>query len=103
MALNGLHVAAGYAGSYRRDKSQPILGKIIWSEAPASGAATTNVAPAFSDVFGQPVFRFRSSADVYVSIGPAPNPAASPRILVPAGTDYDVFAEPGDKVAWSAA
>jgi hypothetical protein len=103
MALTGLHVLSGYAGSIRREKSQPILGKIIWSEAPASGVATTNVAPALSDVLGQPVFRFRSAVDAYVSIGPTPNPAANPRILVPANTDYDVFADPGDKVAWSAA
>ncbi|WP_413709833.1 hypothetical protein [Rhizobium sp. Rhizsp82] len=103
MAFSGFRVVCGYAGSYRRDKSQAILGKIIWAETPATGVATTNGAPADSDAYGQPFFRLRSSVDAYVSIGTAPNANAEPRILVPANTDYDVFAGGGEKVQWVAA
>src|SRR6478736_2177079 len=99
MAFSGLHVVAAYAGSFvHRDKSQPVLGKIAWSEAPASGVTTTNAAPANSDPNGQPLFRIRASADSYVSIGKTPNATSGTKFLVPAGEDVDVFVEPGDKL-----
>ena len=103
MAFTGVHIVAGYAGSFRRDKSQPILGKIIWSEAPATGVTTTNEVPALHDVLGQPVLRLRSAADAYFAIGKTPNASTGPRVFVPANTDYDVFADSGDKVQWAAA
>lgn len=103
MAFSGLHIVCGYAGSYRRDKSQAILGKRVWSEAPASGVTTTNAAPADTDNGGQPIMRIRASADSWVSIGAAPNASTSVRFLVPANTDYDVFVEFGEKVQWVAA
>ncbi|WP_337267111.1 hypothetical protein [Oryzifoliimicrobium ureilyticus] len=103
MAFSGLNVVCAFAGSYRREKTQAIIGKLNWSEAPASGAATTNAAPPVNDVLGQAIFRIRTSADAYVSIGQTPNAANSPRLLVPANTDYDVFVDGGDKLAWVAA
>jgi len=103
MPLSGAHVIAGYAGSSQPDKNQAILGKIAWSESPATGVATTNTAPAVGDALGQPIFRLRSSVDAYFAVGKTPNPAASPRVFVPANTDYDVFADTGDRAAWVAA
>lgn len=100
MPLSGAHIVAGYPGSSQPDKSQPILGKIAWSESPASGVATTNSAPAVGDALGQPIFRLRSSVDAFFAIGKTPNPSASPRIFVPANTDYDIFTDTGDKAAW---
>lgn len=102
MALSGVHIVAGYAGSFRREKSQAILGKVAWSESPGTGVSTTGVAPAVHDTLGQPIFRLRSSVDAYFAIGPAPNAATGPRVFVPANTDYDVFADAGDKVQWVA-
>jgi len=104
MAFSGVHVVCGYAGSlFARDKSQAILGKIAWSEAPASGVASTNAAPAENAGSGQAMFRIRAAADSWVSVGPAPNATSGTRFLVPASTDYDVYAEPNDKFQWIAA
>lgn len=103
MAFSGLHVVCAYAGSYRRDKSQAILGKRIWSESPATGATSVSAAPADTDNGGQPIMRLRASAESWVSIGPAPNASTGVRFLVPANTDYDVFVEFGDKVQWISA
>lgn len=104
MAFTGLHVVCAYAGSKsNRDKSQAILGDILWTEAPASGSASTNIAPSPSDVMGDPMFRIAAASDSWVSIGTSPNPATNPRFLVRSGTDYDVFVDAGDKIAWIAA
>lgn len=104
MAFAGLHVVCGYAGSlFARDKSQAILGKIAWTEAPASGVTSTNVAPQENSGSGQALFRIRAAADSWVSVGPAPDATNGKRFLVPAATDYDVYAEPNDKFQWIAA
>ncbi|MDK4727485.1 hypothetical protein [Rhizobium phaseoli] len=104
MAFSGLHVVCGYPGSlFARDKSQAILGKIAWSEAPATAVTSTNSAPGESAGSGQAIFRIRAAADSWVSIGSAPNATSGNRFLVPAATDYDVYAEPGDKFQWIAA
>ncbi|MDK4730336.1 hypothetical protein [Rhizobium phaseoli] len=104
MALTGLHVVCGYAGSQsQRWASQALLGKIAWSEAPATGVTSTNVAPASSDVAGDPIFRVNAAADSWVSIGKTPDATAGKRFLVRSGGDYDVYAEPGDKFQWIAA
>ncbi|MGO8211818.1 hypothetical protein ACC782_33600 [Rhizobium ruizarguesonis] len=104
MAFAGLHVVCGFAGSlFARDKSQAILGKIAWTEAPATGVTSTNVAPNGSDGSGQPMFRIRAAADSWVSVGPTPDATSGKRFLVPAATDYDVYAEPNDKFQWIAA
>lgn len=104
MALTGLHVICGFAGSsVHRDKSEAILGRVAWSEQPESGVATTNAAPGARDAEGQAIFRIRAAADSWVSVGTAPNPSTGTRFLVAAGTDYDVFADEGDRLKWIAA
>ncbi|EJC75580.1 hypothetical protein Rleg10DRAFT_5786 [Rhizobium leguminosarum bv. trifolii WSM2012] len=104
MAFSGLHVVCGFPGSlFARDKSQAILGKISWSEAPASGVTSTNAAPQENAGSGQAMFRIRAAADSWVSVGPTPDATTGKRFLVPASTDYDVYAEPGDKFQWIAA
>ncbi len=104
MAFSGLHVVCGFAGSsIQRDKSQAILGKTLWSEAPSTGVTSTNLAPSVSDSNGQPLFRIRASADAWVSVGASPNATSGTRFFVPANEDYDKFVEPGDKLQWSAA
>ncbi|RWX41662.1 hypothetical protein EHH54_05800 [Rhizobium leguminosarum] len=104
MALPSFTVTAAYAGSLSaRDKSQALLGKLVWQEAPSTGVASTNVAPAVSDGAGQAIFRVRASADSWLSYGAAPNSAGSVRVAIPANTDVDVYPEPGDKFMWQAA
>jgi len=105
MALSGLHVVAGYAGNRGFNGStQNLLGAISWSETLAAAGTTIKVAPAYeSSSFGMPLFRFRAAADSWVAIGAAPNATTGNRVLVPANTDYDLYATPGDKVAWIAA
>ncbi|MBB4235027.1 hypothetical protein [Rhizobium esperanzae] len=104
MAFAGLHVVCGYPGSlFARDKSQAILGKIAWSEAPSSGVTSTNFAPGENTGSGQAMFRIRAAADSWVSVGPTPDATTGKRFLVPAATDYDVYAEPNDKLQWIAA
>jgi hypothetical protein len=105
MAFPAFHVVCGFAGSlFARDKSQAILGKITWSEAPSTGVVSTNVAPQENSGSGQPIFRIRATADSWVAVGPAPDSNnAGKRIPIPANTDYDVYAEPNDKFMWQAA
>lgn len=104
MALTGLVVVAAYAGSsVSRHLSQPIMGRIAWSETLATPGTTTNVAPPNRDDNGQPFVRLRCNVDAWVAVGKAPNAAASPRIALAANTDFDMFVDPGEKVAWIAA
>ncbi len=104
MAFAGLHVVSAYAGaSFMRDREQTVLGKVQWSESPATGVTTTNAATGFDGVRGQPIFRIRAAADSWVSVGAAPNATTGPRFLVPANSDYDVYVVPGDKLQWVAA
>ena len=101
MAFSGLHVACGYAGavSARRDGMQ-ILGKLIWSETMASAATTALSAPEVNDLKGDPIFQVRASADSYVAIAATPNATSGARLFVPAGDWVEMYAEPGDKLAW---
>lgn len=105
MAFSGLHVVCGYAGGAgHRSSVQPLLSLptwASWSEAPAS--ITTNVAVPLNDTFGQPMFRIRSAVDAWVSVGKNPNASTGIRLSVQAGIDYDMFVDPGDRLAWVAA
>ena len=104
MAVPSFTVTAAYAGSSTaRDKSQALLGKIVWQESPSSGVASTNVAPPVTDGQGQAVFRARASADSWLSYAKVPNSDGTVRVLVPANTDYDVYPEPDDRFMWQAA
>ena len=91
MALSSRHVVSGYAGSFfARDKSQAILGKIAWLEAPFTGVTSTNTAPGES-TSGQPMMRIRASANFWVPIGPTPNATRYTRFYVLANTNCDKF------------
>ncbi|QCL95252.1 hypothetical protein CFBP7129_00840 [Agrobacterium tumefaciens] len=102
MAFSGLHVVCAYAGaSFMRDREQTVLGKVQWSESPATGVTTTNHAPPpLDETTGQPVFRIRTSSDAWVSVGPEPNATSGTRFLVPANIDFDIYVEAGDKLQW---
>lgn len=104
MALSGMHVACGYAGSStNRWATLSAIGRTIWSETLASPGTTTNTAPASSDTAGDPIFQVRSTVDSFVSLGPVPNASSGPRQFVAAATEYTFYAQPGDKLAWVAA
>ena len=104
MALTGLHVACGYAGSQsQRWASMALIGKTIWSETLTTAGTTTNVAPAASDIAGDPIFEVNSAADAFVSIGKTPDAVNGTRQFVCGGQDYSFYAQPGDKLAWAAA
>lgn len=103
MALSGVHVTCAFVGIDGFEDIKPALIKgASWSESPASGTPSTNsVSQTGAD--GSAILRVDASADSYVSIGPAPNAAQSPRYFVRAGVTYDFGAKVGDKVAWVAA
>lgn len=100
MALVGLHVIQGFAGGSGANASiQSLISNPQWSETLATAGTTTNAAVAGSGT-GRPIFRVRSSEDSFVAVGPTPDAIDGTRYFVPANTDYDFFANPGDKVAW---
>lgn len=104
MALPAFTVTCAYAGSSSsREKSQALIGRLVWQEAPSTGVASTNAAPSPSDGQGQAIFRVRASADSWLSYGAAPNSNGSVRVAIPANTDVDVYPEPNDKFMWQAA
>ena len=95
MALTGLHVWCGYAGS-----PQGLLGKGVWSQTMASAGTTTQAAPSATTPQGPPMFQVRASADAFVAIGAAPNATTGTRVFVPAGERVEFYAEAGDKLDW---
>jgi hypothetical protein len=114
MAFSGVHAICGFVGGDGFSKSpslsttMPVICKPVWSEAPSTGVTSTNVAPAGSSNgaacrTGQPMMRFRASADSWVSVGSTPDATSGTRFLVPSDTDYDVYVEAGDKFQWIAA
>lgn len=103
MAFVGLNVLQGYAGGAGGNNTvQSLISNPQWSETLEAPGETTNSAIGGSGT-GRPVFRFRSEVDAFVSVGPTPDATNGTRYAVPANTDYDVFANPGDKVAWTTA
>jgi hypothetical protein len=108
MAFSGVHAICCYAGGAAFSSSpshptvMPVIRRPVWSEAPATGVTSTNVAPQASGG-ASPLMRFYASADSWVSIGPSPNATSGIRFLVQAGVDYDVFVAAGDKFQWIAA
>lgn len=114
MALSGLTVTCAYAGLDDDERANAVnsgvglpalelLNRASWSEEPASNTATTNSANSQGEIFGKPVFRIYSSADAWVSVGPSPDPSASPRYFVAANQYYDILVNNGDKLRWIAA
>lgn len=106
MAFTGIHVSAGYVGPlYNRSKTShaALISRVVSSEHMTGAGTTTLVAPEHSESMGAPVFRIQASADSWVAIGAAPNASTGPRTLCRGGEDYDIFVEPGDRLAWVAA
>lgn len=103
MALSGLHVVQGYAGGVGANSSvQSLIANPRWSETLATAGTTTNAAQVGNGT-GLPIFRIHSTVAAFVVIGQTPNAATGARFYVPADTDYDIFANPDDKLAWVAA
>lgn len=101
MALSGVHITAGYTGPYGGAHGfVALLGRSVWSQTMASAGTTTNSAPVVSDLEREPIFSLYSSADIYYALGPTPDATSGTRRFLPAATAQDVFANPGDKVAW---
>lgn len=105
-ALSGLTVSClATGGPTVVGQLQHLPSKMLWQEVPASGVATTNIAPSLSPEYGPVIFRVFATANAWISIagsvsGSAPTPSASPRVFVPATTELDYIAQPGDKLAW---
>jgi hypothetical protein len=103
MAFSGLHVEFGYQKKGAVNPS-PILGKLVSSEDPASGVATTGGAPGLGPD-GDPAVNLSASADSWVSFGQPPGDpsnAATARRLVRANVPLPCFVSPGDQVKWVA-
>ena len=105
MALSGLHVAFGYAGSPAPGGMDvtALSRNTVASETLTNPGATTITAPAGALELGQAVASLRCSVDAWIAIGPNPNASANPRRYLSANTDFDIFVFAGDKVAWAAA
>ena len=116
MALSGVHITCAYVGGRRGliTHGMLLLGVVVWSRTMAAPGVTDEAAPESGEYqnpsCGDASFEVRSSIDVYVAF--APNPDASKavgttrntaRIFIPAGETRNVFANPGDRVAWVAA
>lgn len=106
MAFTGFNVIVGYADRpLTEGASQAILGAIEFSEFLAANTPSTNSVPALNSFAAgyapRPIMRLFHNQDIIVDIGPSPDPAASPkRFVVPGGTPYDKYVQPGDKVAY---
>ncbi len=104
MALSGVHIACGYIGAAGwNGAAQALLGSIAWSQTMASAGTTSQGAPSISQATGAPSYEIYASIDVYVAIGPNPDPVNGPRIFVPALTTRNVFCNGNDKLAWAVA
>lgn len=108
MAFSGVHAICCYAGGIGLSSPpshptvMPVIHKPVWSEAPATGVTSTNIAPQASGN-APPMMRFYASADSWVSVGPTPNATSGIRFYLQAGVDYDVFVAASDKFQWIAA
>ncbi len=107
MALTGVHVACLFVGGAGASRQVvEISGKAAWSQTMASPGTTTQAAVSNSQTYGDPCFEIRSAADVYVAVGKNPDASQTTgtgdtaRILVAGGETRNIFASPGDKLAW---
>ncbi|KQT48935.1 hypothetical protein ASG43_08870 [Aureimonas sp. Leaf454] len=105
MALSGLHVVCGVAGSPAELGGHaidlPLMSYVLhWSETLATAGPTTKAVPVGAS---RSAFRVRCSVDAYVAVGKTPDAVNGPRFYVPANDDYDVMAPAEAKVAWVAA
>ena len=106
MALNGAHIACGYTHGII---GVAPLASVAWAQTLPAAGATGQAAPANSAIslpLGGSIvqaFEVRTSVDAYVAVGPSPDAAIGPRVLVPANTTRTLACAPGDRLAWAAA
>ncbi|KAA3500818.1 hypothetical protein DXM27_16575 [Rhizobium rhizogenes] len=102
MAFTGFHVFCAFAGGTGENgpRAAALLQRMQWSETLSAPGATTNAAPKGRQPYGDPIFYLRSSQDAWVAIGPAPDASNGPRMLLAANTDFGLYVDPGDKLAW---
>ena len=115
MALTGVHITAGYVGgdgasrvigATRQASAVQLARKASWSQTMASAGTTAAGAPSKSEIKGEPCFEVRSSADIYVAIGTAPDASQAAgtgdtaRVFVPANETRNIICDAGDKLAW---
>ncbi|PZU80671.1 MAG: hypothetical protein DI528_22250 [Shinella sp.] len=106
MALPSVHVICGFAGNDIGDNPSRSKAALFcdpqWSEEPASGTATTHVAP---DTAGlRPVFRITNEVDIRAVHGANPSIANGPvHVLRAKDGPHDLYVKPGDKFVWEAA
>ena len=105
MALSGMHVVFGYAGSNQGRESGALLLKPMSSETLATASTTTKTAPASSASYGQPMVQIVASVDAWAAAGPAPDASVNtgPRVFCPAGETVEFFVDPGDKIDYEVA
>jgi len=107
MALTGVHVTCAYSGALGfKDVPISIIGKAIWAETLAAAGTTGNEATGPDAQRGTLIFQISSAADVFVSIGAAPdaNGATKTRYFIRGGqAPVEIAVEKGDKLAWVAA
>lgn len=99
MPFSGLHVTC--CTVYTPDPGDGLLpARLKWSQLMATAGTAAKSVPDPS----VHLLRVRASADSYVAIGPAPDAVNDgARFFVQAYSDYDFYAQPGDKLAWVAA
>lgn len=104
MALPAFSVTCNYSGTPTYNQSTPPLpAAIVWQEAPATGAVSTNTVPGANGQQGPCVLTVYATADSWFSYGPDPDSAGAKRVPVPATTLLYFIAAPGDKIMWQAA
>lgn len=98
MAFSGVHVVMNYGVIPNRGENANA-GKMRWSETMlAEGMTALRATP--SSGGESSFFSIYTSDDIYISIGPNPNAAISPRRFVPAGELWNEPCVDGDRLAW---
>ncbi len=103
MALTGLHITFGYAGTNPTPIQTSSVFRVSSSETIAAAGTSTTSAPAFNRYSGEPIARVTASAAAFVAFGTSPNATSGARIYLNALETKDFVVRPGDKIAWIAA
>lgn len=109
MALSGIVITCLKIGAVGRDGVVlPIVGDRFWHEGTSTttgSGVTTNAAPYGTE--GDVVFEVSSSVDLLVATGKNPSAAlaggsgSTAAVMVRAGTERQISASDGDKLAWA--
>lgn len=110
MALAGIHIVCGNAGSsVATVATQALIISPVWSETIAAPGVATNQCRGSSS--GIVLVRAHPAADSYVATGTtaaaalaaASSAVGGPRHLALAGLDYDFYANTNEFIAWALA